>query len=118
MSRSPIDGPWFCGYDVRIDNAHRRGEVYMGKHIILGVHITNRLKDAMEIQRLFTEYGCNIKTRLGLHEVGKDECSPSGVVLLEMWGEEEQCLSLGDKLKKIDGVEVQRMIFEHPAAKK
>ena len=37
-------------------------------HIVLGIHITNRLQKAAEVQKLFTEFGCNIKTRLGLHE--------------------------------------------------
>jgi hypothetical protein len=90
----------------------------MEKHIVLGVHVTNRLKNATEVQRLFTEYGCNIKTRLGLHEVGENNCAPSGIVLLEMFGEEAHCLSLADKLNKIDGVEVQRMVFAHPAPEK
>ncbi len=90
----------------------------MEKHIILGVHVTNRLKNAADVQRLFTEYGCNIKTRLGLHEVGENACSPSGIVLLEMWGEEAHCLSLGQKLDAIDGIEVQKMIFAHPAPAK
>ena len=38
------------------------------QHIILGVHITDRLKNAVEVQKVFTEYGCNIKTRIGLHD--------------------------------------------------
>ena len=32
-------------------------------HKILAVHITDRLKDAVSVQQVFTEYGCNIKTR-------------------------------------------------------
>lgn len=87
----------------------------MDKHIILGVHISNRIKNAVDVQRLFTEYGCNIKTRVGLHEVGEDICGPGGIVLLEMYGDEAQCLSLAGKLNKIEGVEAQEMIFGHPA---
>jgi hypothetical protein len=90
----------------------------MEKHIILGVHVTDRLKRAAEVQRLFTEYGCNIKTRLGLHEIGAGSCAPSGLVLLEMYGEEAHCLSLGAKLDAIDGVEVQKMVFCHPSPAK
>jgi len=85
------------------------------KHIIMGVHVTNRLENAAEVQKLFTEFGCHIKTRLGLHEVGPDTCSPSGVVLLELVGDEARCLELGEKLGRITGLEVQRMIFDHPA---
>ena len=43
------------------------------KHIILGVHITDRLKEAVEVQKLLTVFGRYIKTRLGLHEVDRAE---------------------------------------------
>jgi len=87
----------------------------MEKHIILGIHVTDRVKNAVEVQRLFTEYGCYIKTRLGLHDVGPGSCSPAGLVLLELYGDEARCLELGDKLNAVHGVEVQRMVFGHPA---
>ncbi|HNR36478.1 MAG TPA: hypothetical protein PKO36_14950, partial [Candidatus Hydrogenedentes bacterium] len=76
----------------------------MNKHIILGVHITDRLRKVAEVQQLFSQYGCNIKTRLGLHEAAKDVCSPNGLVLLEMVGDEKHCLSIIDKLSAIKGV--------------
>ncbi|HUW61501.1 MAG TPA: hypothetical protein VMZ06_10880 [Candidatus Bathyarchaeia archaeon] len=84
----------------------------MNKHIILGVHITDRFKHVPEAQRLFTEYGCNIKTRLGLHEV-ENYCSPNGIILLEMHGDEARCLELAEKLAALDGLEVQKMVFTH-----
>ena len=43
----------------------------MDKHIIVGVHITERAKHAGEVQKVFTEFGCQIRTRLGLHEANK-----------------------------------------------
>ena len=84
----------------------------MDKHIIIGVHITDRFVHAPEVQHLFTEYGCNIKTRLGLHEVER-MCSPNGLILLEMHGDEPRCLELADKLAAVAGLEVQKMIFTH-----
>jgi len=84
----------------------------MEQHIIFGVHITDRLKNAAEVQRLFSEYGCNIKTRLGLHEV-HNVCSPNGVVILEMYGDEKVCFDLADKLAAIRGIDVQKMVFTH-----
>ncbi len=84
----------------------------MDKHIILGIHVTDRLRKVEEVQRLFSQYGCNIKTRLGLHEVA-NVCSPNGLVLLEMYGDEAVCLELEEKLEAIEGIEVQKMIFEH-----
>ncbi len=85
----------------------------MDKHIIYGVHVTNRMNKAPNVQQLFSEYGCNIKTRIGLHDVGKDFCSSSGVILLEMFGDEAVCEELRKKLAAIDGIEVQQMIFDH-----
>ena len=38
------------------------------KHLILGIHITERLVHALPVQQILTEFGGNIKTRLGLHE--------------------------------------------------
>jgi hypothetical protein len=85
------------------------------KHWILGVHITDRVERASDVQRLFTEYGCSIKTRLGLHDVNEGFCSPSGVILLELYGDDKLCAELREKLGAIDGVDVQEMVFEHPA---
>ena len=84
----------------------------MDKHIIFGVHITNRFTHVPEAQSLFTEYGCNIKTRLGLLEV-EGKCSPNGLVLLEMYGDESRCHDLAAKLAALDGLEVQKMVFTH-----
>ena len=44
----------------------------MEDHIILGVHITDRIKHVSEVQTLFTQFGCYIKTRLGLHEASQN----------------------------------------------
>ena len=60
----------------------------MDKHIIMGIHISDRMNKAGEVQALFTKYGCNIKTRIGLHDASDNVCAPNGVVVLEMVGEE------------------------------
>jgi hypothetical protein len=99
----------FLEYNRRIDISGG-GEEDMNR-IILGIQITNRLTKAPEVQKLFTQYGCNIKTRLGLHDVNADSCSPSGLVLLEMFGKEEEILAMEKALKAIEGIQVQKMIF-------
>jgi hypothetical protein len=83
------------------------------KHIILGVHITDRVLHVPKVQDLFSEYGCSIKTRLGLHETSDESCSPNGLILLEMAGPDGPIEELSTKLGAIQGVEVQKMIFEH-----
>jgi len=82
------------------------------KKIILGVQISDRSKKVPDVQKIFTQYGCNIKTRLGLHEVGEKVCSPSGLILLEMYGDEKEILQMEKKLKAIKGVQVKKMVFQ------
>ncbi len=84
------------------------------KHLIFGIHITDRIKEAPDVQKVLTAYGCNIKTRIGLHHVDNNLCSPQGLILLEMFGDEATCHELADKLNALEGVEVQKMIFRHP----
>ncbi len=85
-------------------------------HIILGVHISSRNVNAVKIQELLTQYGCNIKTRLGLHHVHEDVCSTCGLMLLHMCGDENTCLELGEKLNALPGIIVKKMVFDHDEA--
>ena len=82
-------------------------------HVVLGVHITDRLRNAVDVQKLLTEFGRNIKTRLGLHEVSDEACGPNGLLVLEMVGDPANSSELAARLNAIEGVEVQKMIFEH-----
>jgi hypothetical protein len=84
------------------------------KHIIFGVHLDDRVHEAPDVQRVFTEFGCNIRTRIGLHHVQEEFCSPRGLILLEMYGDEARCHELAATLSAMPGVEVQKMIFDHP----
>jgi len=85
----------------------------MPKHVIVGVHITNRVKRAIEVQHLLTDFGCSIRTRLGLHDASAEACAPSGMILLEMVDDAEQCKLMLERLAEIEGVDVQKMVFEH-----
>ena len=84
----------------------------MEKHMIFGVHVTNRVGKSGDVQKLFTEYGCNIKTRVGLHDSSDNVCSPNGVIVLEMIGDEKVCNEMATKLNALEGVEVQTMVFK------
>jgi len=86
----------------------------MKDHIIVGIHITDRVERAGEVQKVLTEYGANIRTRLGLHHAQEDVASPQGLILLETVGDESDIDALCDKLRKLAGVQVQRMFFSHP----
>jgi len=82
-------------------------------HIILGIHVTDRLQHAVDVQKVFTDYGCNIKTRVGLHDVDDDVCSPSGIVIIEFFGADDEASAMMAKLNAVDGVDVQKMVFGH-----
>jgi hypothetical protein len=82
-------------------------------HIILGVHITDRFKDAGTVQKVFTEYGSHIKTRLGLHEIEPGKPSRQGIIVLELVGAAAGCQELAARLAAIEGIEVQQMVFTH-----
>lgn len=85
----------------------------MDKHIVVGIHITERVKHAGEVQKVLTEFGCQIRTRLGLHEADAGVCSSNGLILLELVDNDAQVASLKERLDAIEGVEVQSMVFDH-----
>ena len=79
---------------------------------ILGIHITDRVKEVSEVQSILTKFGCTIKTRLGLHEVKDDFCARSGLILLELTGSREEFIKLENELLMVKGLEVKKMVFE------
>jgi hypothetical protein len=83
----------------------------MSKRIVVGVHVDSRVKKVPHVQEVFTKYGCNIKTRLGLHEVADNACSPSGLIILEMYGDENAVTGMESELNAMDGVTVKKMEF-------
>ncbi len=86
----------------------------LSNHIILGVHITDRIGHVSSVQQLLTEYGCSIRTRLGLHEADTGFCSANGLLLLEMTDDMKSAETLAEKLNAVEGVEVKTLVFEHP----
>ncbi|MDG5814201.1 hypothetical protein QA601_03860 [Chitinispirillales bacterium ANBcel5] len=83
------------------------------KHYIVGVHITDRVKHVPDVQDIFTKFGCFIKTRVGIHDTSDNACSPNGLVLIELLGDDGKFGEFTDALCKIEGVEVKHMVFDH-----
>jgi hypothetical protein len=73
------------------------------KNFIIVV-INKRKNEAVTVQKILTEWGCLIKTRLGLHEGVLDDCSEIGSIILEMVGEIEKHEELVRKLNLLAGV--------------
>lgn len=79
------------------------------KRIILGVHVAQRTRHTTQVQKVLTQFGCSIRTRLGLHETGESFCSPNGLILLEVVSRAGE---LARALARIPGVVVKKMVFE------
>jgi hypothetical protein len=84
----------------------------LAKKTVLGVLINNRTETAPQVQKVLTQFGCSIKTRLGLHEVDEKTCSTTGLLILELFGVEKDSLELEKQLRSIKGIQVQKMLFD------
>ncbi len=83
----------------------------MNEKWILGIRVTNREHDSTRVQHILTKFGCSIKTRLGINEDEGSGSSAQGLILLELSGDPSEFVKLMDELKKIDGIEVEKMVF-------
>jgi len=82
-------------------------------HIIVAIHVTNRVKQASAVQAVLTKYGGHIKTRIGLHEATGRAVGPNGLILLELVGAQRKYASVIDALNAISGVEAKNIVFAH-----
>jgi len=74
---------------------------------ILVILVSQRSASAVEVQKILTEWGCFINTRLGIHDGVGNQCSDSGLIILEIVAEKEKREELAAKLKALKGVDVQ-----------
>ncbi len=75
---------------------------------IMAVRIEQREATAVQVQKILTDYGCSIRTRLGLHDQTNDNtCSPSGILILQLACEESVAAELESKLNAVQGVKVR-----------
>ncbi len=72
--------------------------------IVMVLLISTRRETAVKVQEILTEYGCIIKTRLGIHDGVLDKCSEVGLVILELVGDDKDIEGLQNKLSGIKGV--------------
>ncbi len=82
-------------------------------HIIVAIHVTDRVKQAGMVQSVLTQYGGHVKTRIGLHEPTTRGASPAGIIILELVGTQDLGRTVMAALKKIRGVEARSIVFTH-----
>ena len=80
-------------------------------HHIFGIHVINRPENVPPVQACLTKYGCNIRTRLGIHDASETSCSPSGLILVDVFGEDATVEAFYKELAEMKGVELKRMDF-------
>ncbi len=82
------------------------------KRTVMLILIDGRRKNAVNVQKILTEWGCLIKTRLGIHDGVLENCSESGLLFLELVGDEEKHEQLMNKLNILDGVTAKLVKLE------
>ena len=79
---------------------------------ILGIKLSNRQNNSLKFQEILTEFGCTIRTRIGLHPSSDGSCHPDGIILLEIV-DDKIVSDLENKLAALENLEIQKMMFEH-----
>lgn len=75
----------------------------MSKENIMIIKTCKRQDTADSIQKILTEFGCIIQTRLGLHEAGS-VCSDKGLIILQLVDNADETKKLEEALNKLDGI--------------
>lgn len=82
------------------------------KREIVAIIVDHRNDTAVNVQKVLTGWGCMIKTRLGLHEGVLDNCTQTGLIILEMIGESEKIDEFVRKVTLVKGANAKRMTLE------
>ncbi|MBE7713179.1 MAG: hypothetical protein E7Z87_05495 [Cyanobacteria bacterium SIG26] len=72
---------------------------------IIGISVDNRAEEATKLQQILTDYGCYIKTRIGLHDMGDYKCLNYGIVLIQVI---DKINEIYDKLAKHWKVQIMK----------
>jgi hypothetical protein len=78
---------------------------------IIGLLISDRIKEAGRTQLMLSKYSKLIRTRLGFHELNENVCSRSGIIILHLTGSPAEWEEFENELSEIGGLEVQNMSF-------
>jgi len=81
---------------------------------ILLILIGKRKDSAIKVQQILTAWGCNIKTRLGIHDGVLENCLDTGLLILELVGKAKDNKEIARKVALIPGVSSQLVELENP----
>ena len=74
---------------------------------VILVKIDQRSSEATKVQDILTNYGCNIRVRLGLHEVSNEFCANDGLVVLEVQGDRDILDKMIEELNALEYVQAK-----------
>ena len=97
-----------------MDNSEKFSQKVKMKTILIIV-IGKRKESAVKVQQILTAWGCNIKTRLGIHDGVLDNCSDTGLLILELVGKQKDNKEIARKVALIPGVTSQLVELSIPA---
>ncbi len=78
---------------------------------IIGIQITDRIKEAGKTQKLLSKYANIINSRIGFHELSSEVCSRKGIILLHLVGDPTEWGHFHSEIRTIEGIIVQQMDF-------
>ena len=79
---------------------------------VLGIKITDRIKEAGLTQKILSKHASGIVTRLGFHEVTDEVCSREAYIILHLKGDRQEAQKLRTELEGLGGVEIREMAFD------
>lgn len=78
---------------------------------LVAVKVGHREDTATAVQAYLTDFGCNIKIRLGLHDLPDESCSPSGLIILQIDAKDSELKQFLDNLNNLDGVVAKSLVI-------
>lgn len=81
----------------------------MNCYYIIGLRVDHRRSNALNLQKTLTEFGCNIRLRVGLHETSEEFCSDDGVIMLQACGDKETIDRMVASFNALEGVSAKMM---------
>jgi len=79
---------------------------------ILAILQENRTETAPKVQDILTRYGCYIRVRLGLHDAALDQCTNTGLILLQLCGDDIPISQFEEELRAVPYVKVKSMSLD------
>ena len=77
--------------------------------VILGIKLPNKRENAVEFQKILTDFNCIIKMRIGINN-STFFCSTTGIILLQI-EDNEKSIEIEKNILEISEIEIQKMVF-------